>query len=196
MDIRKLSRIGVLSALAFALMFFGEVPVPMIPGAKFDLSEIPAVLAALGMGPVAGLTVVLIKNFLFLISGKSTAGLVGIAANLAAGGTLVLSVGLTARLLGLRWGAADLNPLHYWLRGTVAIAVGALCMALVMLVANAYIFIPLWIKQPGVNWAMSASWFPFNLVKGAMAGSMALALHRRAAPYLLATLSRAAGRAA
>lgn len=192
MTTRTLTRIGMLAAVAFALMFVGEVPIPMIPGAKFDLSEIPTVLAALGMGPLAGVTVEVVKDVLFLISGKSQAGIIGVAANLAAGGTLTLTVGLMARMLGLSWGQADLKPVQYWVRGSLAVLVGAVAMAAVMLVANAYFFIPLWIKQPGIHWAMSAAWLPFNLIKGGLAGVAGLALHRRAAPYLLALVRRAA----
>jgi riboflavin transporter len=192
MDTRSMTRLGMLAGLAFALMFVGEIPVPMIPGAKFDLSEIPALLAALGMGPVAGLLVELVKDLLFFASGRSQSGLIGMAANLVAGGTLTLAAGVAARTLGLRWGAIDLKPSQYWLRGAAAVGVGAAAMTVVMLFANAYIFIPLWIKQPGVNWAMSLAWVPFNLIKGALAGGSALALHRRAAPYLLAMIGRAA----
>ncbi|HLN62246.1 MAG TPA: ECF transporter S component [Symbiobacteriaceae bacterium] len=192
MNTRTLTRLGMLSAVAFALMFVGEIPVPMIPGAKFDLSEIPTVLAALGMGPLAGLVVEVLKDLLFLASGKSQAGLVGVAANLVAGGTLTLAAGFVAHMLGLRWGATDLKPGQYWLRGAVAVLVGAAAMAGVMFVVNAYVFIPLWIKTPGVQWAMSAAWLPFNLIKGALAGTFALALHRRAAPYLLSVAGRVA----
>lgn len=192
MNTRTLTRLAMLSAVAFALMFIGEIPVPMIPGAKFDLSEIPAVLAALGMGPLAGIIVEVVKNLLFLASGKSEAGFIGVAANLFAGGTLTLAAGLVARWLGLRWGATDLKAGQYWLRGAVAVAAGAVAMTAVMFVANAAIFIPLWIKQPGVNWAMSSAWVPFNLLKGVLAGVCAMALHRRAAPYLLSVAGRVA----
>jgi riboflavin transporter len=192
MNTRTLTRLGMLSAVAFALMFIGEIPVPMIPGAKFDLSEIPAVVAALGMGPLAGLAVEAIKNLLFLASGKSQAGLIGVAANLAAGGTLTLATGFVAGWLGLGWGASKLQAVQYLTRGAAAAAVGAVAMAAVMFAANAWFFIPLWIKQPGVQWVMSAAWVPFNLLKGALAGVTALALHRRAAPYLFSIIRRAA----
>lgn len=193
MNTRMLTRIAVLSALSFTLMFLGEIPIPLIPGAKFDLSEIPAVLAALGMGPVAGLIVEVVKNLLFLASGKSQAGLIGVAANLAAGGTLVMVTGLAARSMGLRWGAPELKLWQYSLRGAVAVLAGSAAMALVMFVANAMFFIPLWIKQPGVHWAMSAAWLPFNLIKGTLAGATALVFHRRIEQFLI---GRPAGRAA
>lgn len=196
MDIRTLTRLSVLSALAFALMFLGEVPIPMIAGAKFDFSEIPALLAALGFGPLAGLAVEVVKNLLFFASGKSQAGIIGVMANLAAGGTLVLTAGLVAYALKLRWGSADLKVGQYWFRGAVAVVVGSVAMAAVMYVANALFFIPLWIKQPGVHWAMSAAWVPFNLIKGALAGGLTLALHRRAAPFLLLMTPRPADRVA
>lgn len=192
MQLRTQTRIAILSALAFALMFVGEVPVPWIPGAKFDLSEIPAVLAALGMGPLAGLAVEVVKDLLFFLTGKSQAGWVGMAANLAAGGTLVLTVGLMNQWTGLGARAKELSGLQYWSRGVGAVVVGAAAMAAVMLVANAFFFIPLWTGQPGVNWGMSMGWVPFNLLKGGLAGVCGLALHRRLLPFVAGVSGRAA----
>lgn len=192
MPARTLTRVAILAALAFALMFLGEIPIPYLTGAKFDLSEIPAVLAALGLGPLAGLAVEVLKDVLFLASGKAASGWVGVAANLTAGATLVLVTGLVAQFLGLRWEVEPRPERAYWLRGAAAVATGAVAMALVMLVANAHVFIPLFLKQPGPHWGLSAAWVPFNLIKGALAGSLALALHRRVAPSVLSALTRAA----
>lgn len=192
MEARTLTRVAVLSALAFALMFLGEIPIPYLPGAKFDLSEIPAVLAALGMGPLAGLTVEVLKDLLFLASGKSQAGWIGVGANLIAGGSLVVVTGLAGQYLGLRWEASELKSGAFWARGLTAVAAGATAMAAVMLVANAYVFIPLFIKKPGGHWGMSLGWVAFNLVKGALAGALALALHRRVAKHVIAVFGKAA----
>jgi hypothetical protein len=65
--------------------------------------------ARLRFGPLAGLAVEVVKNLLFFASGKSTEGIVGVVANLAAGGTFVLVAGLAAQFLRLRWGSADLK---------------------------------------------------------------------------------------
>ena len=49
-----LASVSVLSALASVLMFF-SVSVPLVPSfLKFDLSELPALIAAFTVGPLAG----------------------------------------------------------------------------------------------------------------------------------------------
>lgn len=193
MQLRNQTRIAILAALAFLLMFVGEIPIPWIPGAKFDLSEVPAVLAALGLGPWAGLAVEVTKDLLFFVSGKSQAGWVGMAANLTAGGALVLTVGLLGEQFGLRSRSAELSQVQYWSRGVGAVVAGAAVMAAVMLVANAYVFIPIWTNMPAGQWAMSAAWAPFNLIKGGLAGTAGLLLHRKlAALFLESRVGRAA----
>ena len=57
-----LASVSVLSALASVLMFF-SVSVPLVPSfLKFDLSELPALIAAFTVGPLAGVAVCLVKN--------------------------------------------------------------------------------------------------------------------------------------
>lgn len=61
---RYVTKIGILSAIAVILMFF-EVPLPMMPSfLKLDASELPAILGAFLLGPMAGIFIELIKNLL------------------------------------------------------------------------------------------------------------------------------------
>ena len=54
--------VGILGAIAYILMWI-EFPIPIMPSfIKFDFSDFPALLAAFAMGPIAGITVELIKN--------------------------------------------------------------------------------------------------------------------------------------
>ena len=64
----KLAVIAMLSAVAFLLAFI-EIPMPLSPPfAMMDLSDLPAVLAAFAIGPVAGVIVEIIKNLLQAMS--------------------------------------------------------------------------------------------------------------------------------
>lgn len=64
--IRPLAVAGVLSALSFVLQLI-EVSVPLMPAfLKFDLSDLPALLASFALGPIWGVAVCLVKNLLHL----------------------------------------------------------------------------------------------------------------------------------
>ena len=60
----NLAVIAMLSAVAFVLAFI-EIPMPLSPPfAMMDLSDLPALLAAFSIGPLAGALVEVIKNAL------------------------------------------------------------------------------------------------------------------------------------
>ena len=66
---RYIAVVGMLSAISYVLMFL-EFPLPMlIPEfVKMDFSDLPALIAAFSLGPVAGVLVGLIKNLLHLFN--------------------------------------------------------------------------------------------------------------------------------
>lgn len=85
-NIKKLAIISVMSALATILMLF-EIPIPFLAGFKYDTSEIAALITSFLLGPLAGITVVLIKDFLFfLIKGAEP---IGIVMNFVMGATFI-----------------------------------------------------------------------------------------------------------
>lgn len=80
---RTMTSVALLAAVSFALAFF-KFPVPLSPSfAKMDLSDFPALIGAMTLGPWAGVAVELIKNLLGLLT-TSTGG-VGELANLPYG---------------------------------------------------------------------------------------------------------------
>ena len=82
-------KVALLAGIAYALMFL-EMPIPLFPGfLKLDLSDMPAIVAGLALGPVAGFAVEAVKNFLHLITATSTGG-VGEIANIVVGSSFVV----------------------------------------------------------------------------------------------------------
>ena len=74
-NVRAMTMTGMLSAIAFLLMFF-DFSVPFMPNfIKMDLSELPALIGSFALGPVSGVEICLIKHLLHLI--KTTTGGVG-----------------------------------------------------------------------------------------------------------------------
>lgn len=86
--VRILTGAAMLSAIAYLLQFI-ELQLPLSPNfAKFDFSELPALIGGFAYGPVCGITIEFIKNVLQLLS-TSTGG-IGELANFVIGSSLVV----------------------------------------------------------------------------------------------------------
>lgn len=141
---------GVLGALGFVLMY-AAVPLGIFPSyLTYDPGDVPALLAALALGPWAGLAAEVVKNVLaFLLQGATP---IGIAANTLAGGAYVW----TAAALGRAGGR----------RTAGALAAATLLTAVVMAAGNALVFLPAWgVPRAQVLPIVWAAILPFNLVK-------------------------------
>jgi len=91
--LNKQIRIALLSGIAFVLMYF-DFPLPIFPVfLKIDLSDIPALIGAFALGPVAGVVIELIKNILYTLIKGSSSMLIGEFANFAIGATWVFVAG-------------------------------------------------------------------------------------------------------
>lgn len=85
-----LVKVGILSAIGYILMFI-SIPLPMFfpEFLKIDVSDLPALLGGIALGPLPGLVVAFIKNLLQFVTGVSTTGGVGELANFLIGGSFV-----------------------------------------------------------------------------------------------------------
>ena len=78
---RYMVQVAMLGAAAVVLMFF-DIPLPFAPSFyKIDLSEVPVLIGAFAMGPLAGAAIELIKILLNLVMKGSTTAGVGEVAN-------------------------------------------------------------------------------------------------------------------
>ena len=126
-SIQTMTSIALLSAISFLLAFL-EFPLPLSPSfAKMDLSDLPALVGAMTLGPWAGVLVELVKNLLGLLS-TSTGG-VGELANFLMGGSMVFVAGMV----------------YYKGKGTAKLAcmIGSVTMTVVSALANYWILLPL-----------------------------------------------------
>ncbi|MBQ7592494.1 MAG: ECF transporter S component [Clostridia bacterium] len=184
---RRLTVTGILAAIAVILMYL-EFPIPIIPSfIKFDFSELPALIASFGVGPVEGLAVCLIKNLVKLPS--SMTGGVGELANFFIGICFVLPAGLIYRFRKNRGGA---------LIGMVS---GTLLMAAASFPINFFIVYPAYSKLmpmeaiigayqkilPSVDGLVSCLLIfnlPFTFVKGAVDSLITFLLYKHLSPFL------------
>lgn len=187
---RNLTRLSLLSVIAFLFMYI-EFPLAFIapPFIKIDLSDIPALIGGFAMGPVAGITIELVKCILtFFVRGTTTGG-VGELSNFIVG---ALFVGLSAKFYSRQ---------RTYRGAVVGLLLGVVGMTLVATLSNYFVVFPLYGKimpmdaiinmgravTPRVNslWdLMLYCIVSFNLVKGLIISAATLALYKRVSRFL------------
>ena len=188
---KKLSvliKISILSAMAF-IIYFIEFPIPVFPQfLQLDFSDIPALLGAFAMGPMAGVAIELIKNALHLLR-TQTLG-IGELANFVVGAAFAATSGAIYRHLKTRKIAF------------ISLISGTLVMAITASVTNYYIFLPLYEKYlfpisaiigmaskvnsavVDLNTLIVFSILPFNLFKGVVISAITFLMYKRVSPIL------------
>lgn len=185
--LNKLIKVALLAALAYMLMFL-ELALPIFPSfLKLDISDLPAIISALAMGPLYGVAVELIKNLLHLM--QTSSGGIGELANFIVGSALIIPAGLIYGKNHTKLGAA------------IGLAVGVVCMAIAGGLANYFILIPFYqsfmpieaivAMAAEVNGAVTNLFtlvlfaiVPFNLFKGTIIAVLTLLLYKRVSPLL------------
>lgn len=172
---RGITAMAMLSAISVILMLF-EIPLWFAPSFyEIDFSEVPVLIGAFALGPLAGVVIELLKILL----------------NLAINGTMTMFVGEFANFL---IGIAFVVPaaIIYQRKKTkksamIGLVIGTVFMVLVGAVLNAYVLIPAFAKafqmpiktivEMGtmVNPGIQSLWdlillavVPFNLLKGVL----------------------------
>ena len=171
MNVRAYVSIGMLSSIAFLLMLI-QFPLPLFPNFLFvDFSDIPALIAALIFGPIAGILVELFKNILNYIQTGSFTGIpVGHIANFAAGIVFILPTYYIYNRLKTRKGM------------TLALISGTVTMAVIMSILNYLIILPaytLLMGFPDMRNLVVPAILPFNILKGVMMSAIFMLLFIR-----------------
>ena len=185
--IRRMTLIGIFSAISAVLMYF-ELPLPFMPPfLKFDTSGVPILLSSMLFGPSAAISATLIKDLIHVLS--TTTGGVGELADFLIMSTFSIVVGLIYRRRSDRKGV-----LLATLAGTVTCAfVGAL--------ANYYLLIPFFSKimpldaifaacaeiNPAIDGLSAYIFFgalPFNLIKGLILTAFTFLLYKKLEGFL------------
>jgi len=185
---KRLSRIGVLSAVAALLFYIPGIPI-IPPIYKLDFSTLPALLGGFSMGPVAGTLIVLVKDLVGLFNTQT--GGVGELADFLVSSALVVTASI--------WYRKDRT-----FRGALTgMFVGILLMTVVGALANYYVLIPFYrnvmgfpVEEvirlvaatiPPVDSLMKLIFLavtPFNLIKGLALCVITALLYKRLSPLL------------
>ncbi|WP_160721414.1 ECF transporter S component [Bacillus sp. USDA818B3_A] len=160
LNVKAFVSIGMLSSLAYLLMLL-NFPLPVFPNFLFvDFSDIPALIAALIFGPLAGILVEFFKNVLnYFATGSQTGVPVGHIANFIAGIVFVLPTLFVYNRLKTKKGM------------TIALVAGTVIMAVVMSALNYIAILPaytLLMGFPDMRNLVIPAILPFNILKGIM----------------------------
>lgn len=160
--VKKFVVIGMFSSIAYVLMLL-NFPLPPFPTfLNIDFSDIPALIAAIIYGPMAGIVVELMKNILdYAMTGSEVGVPIGHFANFIAGIAYILPVYYIYKKTASKKGLV------------VGLATGTVVMAVFMAVMNYLIILPAYTFF--MNWDMgdaktvvTTAILPFNLLKGVM----------------------------
>ncbi len=186
--VRQLTVTALMGAMSAVLMFI-QLPVPMFMPSfiKFDISELPALIASFAIGPLSGACVCLIKNLINLFS-TSTGG-VGELSNFILGCAFVVPAGLIYKA-----GKTKKNAV-------IGAVVGSAAMALLSIASNYFIVYPIYTNfmpmeaiieaykalNPNVDNLLEALIMfnvPFTFVKGMASTAVTVAVYKYISPVI------------
>lgn len=161
LNLRRFVTIAMLGALSFVIMLL-NFPLPGFPSfLKIDFSDVPALVATITMGPLAGILVELLKNVLeWIYVGSPTGVPVGQMANFSTGVLFILPVYYVY------------NRFHSTKGLILGLIASTLSMTIGMAILNFIAFIPMYAYF--MNFQLDAyetivlGIVPFNILKGIM----------------------------
>ncbi len=188
--VRYMTATGMLSAIAFILMFL-DFSVPLMPSfIKLDVSELPALIGAFAMGPSYGVMICLVKNLLHLFI--SNTGGVGELSNFILGACFVFTAGIIYSRKKTKK------------RAVIGAFCGALVMALISIPSNYFIVYPVYENFMPLDAILSMYQAinpkadsllkclimfnaPFTFVKGMICVLITLLVYKRLSPVIKGT---------
>ena len=193
-DTKNLVLMGMLGALSAVLMFF-KFPVPFaLSFYSVDFSEVPVLIGAFAISPMAGIMIELIKNLLNLVIGGTTTAGVGELANFISGSILVFTAAVIYHHNKTRKNAV------------LGLVVATLVMSVASCFINYFITLPAYFAAFDLSWDkilgmakeinttiatpftyLVLSVLPFNLFKCSLSSLITLLLYKRVSPILKGT---------
>ncbi len=187
---KTIAKIGVLGAIAAIIHIF-DFALPFAPNFyKLDFSEIPVLLGAFSLGPVAGVVIELVKVLLKLILKGTTTAIVGDFGNFLVGCALILPA------------AIIYTKNKSFKSAIIGLIVGTISLAIVGALMNYFILIPFYASTGfpldkiigmgnAVNKNIVSLWtlvlyavVPFNIVKGTLVSIITMLVYKRLSPLL------------
>jgi len=169
--VKVMVTIGMLSSIAYLLMLLNFPLPPFQNFLLIDFSDIPALIAALIFGPIAGILVEFFKNVLnYIATGSQTGIPVGHIANFLAGILFILPTYYLYKKIKTRKGM------------TFALILGTFTMAVMMSVLNYFFILPAYtalLNYPDLRNYVVPGILPFNILKGVIMSFVFMLLFTR-----------------
>lgn len=188
---RNMVKMSVLGVISMVLMFFDVSAFFAPPFLKLDISDLPSLIGAFAIGPMAGVVVQFLKNILNLLIEGSLTGGIGELSNFLVGSTFVYVAGFI-----------------YYKKKTFKSAItgltlGVLTMTIFATFSNYFVMFPLYAKIFGwpleklVGMGSAVNKFvvdyktlilfavvPFNLLKGSIVSLVTILIYKKVSPIL------------
>ncbi len=183
--VMKMTKIAILSVIAFALMLF-EFALPIAPSFyKMDFSEVVVLIGGFSMGPAAAIAIEALKILFNIIYQSTTSGYVGELANFLIGCALVVPASYYYQKNKTKKGAV------------IGLVIGSVSMVVLAGLLNYFVLLPMYanygfpIEQvvamgtkivPIIKDQFTFILFattPFNLVKAVLVSIITILLYKR-----------------
>lgn len=161
---KRLTMIGMLSAIAFAVMVVGRVPIVLF--LKYDPKDVVIVIGGFIFGPLSAFFISLIVSLIEMVT-VSEDGIIGFIMNVLA----TCAFACTASVIYKK---------DHTLKGAIiGLICGVLLMTGVMLLWN-YLITPIYLGYPreAVVELLIPAFLPFNLLKGGINAALTLILYK------------------
>lgn len=167
-------KVGVFSAVAFVLQVLGSLMQIKVAGfLEVEISDLPAIIVSLALGPWAGVAVEFLKNLLHCT--MTSTGFVGEAANFAVNGIFVFVCGAVYEKNKTKKTAV------------ISLCAATLIMSAMSMATNLFVMLPLY--MPAVTHAdrlklTMAVIVPFNIARGICLSVLTMPIYKRISRFL------------
>ena len=173
--LNRIVKIALLSAVAFMLQMLGSAMGLKVGGfLEIEISDLPALIGAFALGPLAGFMIELIKNALHCLI--TSTGFVGELANFAVNGIFVSVAGVIYK--------------HKKTKKTalVSMLAATLAMSAAGILTNLFIMLPLYMPDTAFSTRLGivlSTITPFNLAKGSVLSVITFLSYKKLKPLLV-----------
>ncbi|MEG1633424.1 MAG: ECF transporter S component [Oscillospiraceae bacterium] len=171
---RKLATMAILAAMSVVLVTLIHFPIfPVVGFLEYDPADIPILICGFAFGPVAGIAVTIIAATIQGLTVSAASQLYGIIMHIVATGTYVTVTSCIYRKHKTKKAAA------------LAIVIGALSMAAIMVPAN-LIITPYFTGWPvsAISDLLLPGIIPFNLLKAGINGVITFFIYKSVSKLL------------
>ena len=172
-SVKLIAKMGMMAAIACVLGLFRFPILPMVPFLTYDFADIPIIVSAFALGPVAGLLITVVVSFIqaFLLGGDQ---LYGFIMHILASGSFVIVASLIYKG-------------HKTKKMAIVSLIAATLVMIVVMGAANYFVTPYYYGGAAMKEAV-VKLMPFillfNLIKGVANSVITLLVYKRISPFL------------